>query len=86
MVRDAWAMVLGNDRRFKIMGCCADGTEAIKMCRKLKPDILLLYINMSPLNGIDAVRKIRKFSPETGIIALTMYNDPTFEHKSNTIF
>ena len=74
LLRDTWSLILNMDKRFTIVGSCSNSTETVKMSRALKPDILLLDINMSPFNGIEATQKIRKISPETGIIAVTMSN------------
>ena len=76
LIRDAWTMILSRDKRFKVIGNCSDSVEAVKKSGKLKPDILLLDINMSPYNGIEAAKKIRRISPATGIIAVTMSNHP----------
>jgi DNA-binding NarL/FixJ family response regulator len=76
LIRDAWTMILSRDRRFKIIGCCSDSTETVKMCLKRKPDILLLDIYMAPFNGIEAAKRIRGISPATGIIAVTISNHP----------
>ena len=81
LIRDAWTMILSRDRRFKIIGSSSDSTGTVKMCRKLKPDILLLDIYMTPLNGIETAKKIRRISPETGIIAVTMSNHPAYIKK-----
>jgi two-component system, NarL family, invasion response regulator UvrY len=51
------------------------------MCRKLKPDILLLDISMKPFNGIEATRQVRRVSRETGIIAVTLHTQPAYVKK-----
>jgi DNA-binding NarL/FixJ family response regulator len=81
LLREAWTMILRKDHRFMIIGSCSNSTQAVKLSRKLKPDILLLDINMTPYNGIEAAEKIRGISPETRIIALTMSNDPAYAKK-----
>jgi DNA-binding NarL/FixJ family response regulator len=81
LLREAWSMILRKDHRFMIIGNCSNSMQAVKLSRKLKPDILLLDINMSPYNGIEAAQKIRGISPETRIIALTMSNDPAYAKK-----
>ena len=81
LLREAWSMILRKDHRFMIIGSCSNSTQAVKLSRKLKPDILLLDINMAPYNGIEAAQKIRLISPETRIIALTMSNDPAYAKK-----
>jgi len=81
MIRDAWSLILSKDKRFEVIGRCADGAEAVKLSQKLQPDILLLDINMAPFNGMEAVQKIRRITRDTGIIALTMYNHPAYAKK-----
>jgi DNA-binding NarL/FixJ family response regulator len=81
LLREAWSMILRKDHRFMIIGSCSNSTQAVKMSRKLRPDVLLLDINMAPYNGIEAAQKIRLISPETRIIALTMSNDPAYAKK-----
>ena len=76
LIRDAWTMILSRDRRFKVVGSCPDSTTTIQMCRQLQPDILLLDIYMSPLKGIETAKKIRRVSPATGIIAVTLSTLP----------
>ena len=72
LIREAWSLVLGRDQRFNVLEVCANSTEAVRFSRKLRPDVLLLDINMGPYNGIEAAKRIRKVSPDTGIIAVTM--------------
>lgn len=81
LLREAWSMILRKDHRFMIIGSCSNSTQAVKMSRKLRPDVLLLDINMAPYNGIEAAQKIRLISPDTRIIALTMSNDPAYAKK-----
>ena len=64
-----------------IVAICANSTEAVKASRKLQPDILLLDINMGPFDGIEAAQRIRRVSPETGIIAVTMSTHPAHAKK-----
>ena len=60
---------------FRVVGEAPDGHTAIKMCIILQPEIAILDLGMPLLNGIDAAREIRKSSPNTKIILLTMYAD-----------
>ncbi len=81
LIRDAWATILTGERRLRIIGSCGDSAEAVKMCRKLKPEVLLLDLSMPPFDGIEATERIRRLSPATGIIAVTMNNQPAFAKK-----
>jgi len=56
---------------------CAEaenGREAVEKAGKLKPDIAVLDISMPVLNGVEATRQLRKVSPETEVLILTMHD------------
>jgi DNA-binding NarL/FixJ family response regulator len=81
LIRETWSVILEKDKRFHVVASCGNSTEAVKSSRRLKPNILLLDINMGPYNGIEAAKKIRKVSPDTHIIAVTMSNQPAHAKK-----
>jgi DNA-binding NarL/FixJ family response regulator len=60
---------------FEIVGEAATGEEAIDKVSTLKPDIILMDIQMPDINGVEATNKILKEHPEMGIIILTMLED-----------
>ena len=51
-----------------------DGREAVELCGKLQPDIVLLDVGMPNLNGLDAARQILSTAPDTRILILTMHD------------
>src|SRR5689334_12601626 len=55
LVREAWAYMLNNDPRFRVIAETADGNEAIELSRQLKPDVVILDINLKGKSGINAV-------------------------------
>jgi DNA-binding NarL/FixJ family response regulator len=57
-----------------ICGEAKNGTEAVKIASRLKPDIAILDINMPGLNGMEAAKKIRQQSPDTEILILTLHS------------
>ena len=72
MVRETWKMILQQDSRFVIVGECSSGAEAIDTALSLRPDIMLMDINMSPVNGFEATRKIVRNCPEVKIIGVSV--------------
>lgn len=56
---------------FRVIAEAANGLEAVENAARLPPDIVLLDIAMPLLNGIEAARRIREASPESGIVFLT---------------
>ena len=58
-----------------VVGEAADGREACALAKKLQPNIAVLDLGMPLLNGLDAIGEIRRVSPGTLSILLTMYTD-----------
>jgi DNA-binding NarL/FixJ family response regulator len=81
LIRETWSFILNSDPRFTVIAQCSNGEEAIEMAQKLRPKIALLDINMAPMNGIEATEQIRKFSPATKIIGVSMHSQPAYVKK-----
>ena len=62
---------------FQVCGDAKDGKEAIEKVIELKPDIVLMDINMPDMNGIKAAQEIRRISPATKIVFLTVHDEPS---------
>ena len=59
----------------EIVGECTDGSEALAAYEKLRPDWILMDIDMKDLDGISATRQITAAHPEAKIMIVTDYND-----------
>ncbi len=75
IVRDGLRSLFLSESNISLVGEAENGRLAVKRCRKLKPDIVIMDISMPELNGIDATRQILLECPTTKIIALSMYSD-----------
>jgi len=64
----------------EVKGEAADGQEAVRLAEELKPDVILMDLLMPGVNGIEAIRQIKSFNPQTRIIVLTSFiqNDKVF--------
>jgi DNA-binding NarL/FixJ family response regulator len=75
LVREAWALLLGRDPNISIVATCVNGEEGIAACKDLKPDVVLMDINMEPVNGVEATKAIREFSNDIKIIGISVHTD-----------
>ncbi|MBU6361632.1 MAG: response regulator transcription factor [Chloroflexota bacterium] len=65
-----------------VMGKATDGDSAIKVAATLKPDVTVMDVDMSLMNGISATQHICQNEPNSKIVVLTMYADPVTEHNA----
>ncbi len=78
LIRDSWAFILNSDPHFFVVGETSSGQEAIEIAKDQKPAIILMDVNMTPINGFDATRQIHKISPESKVIAVSMHTMPAY--------
>lgn len=75
LLRHGLRDIIGSNPRFGIVGEASDGQEALRLLASLKPDILILDIDMPRLNGLETMRAIRQLPFSVQVIILTMYNE-----------
>src|SRR5258708_16578394 len=71
IVREGLRMFLGRDPELALVGEAADGEEAVRLARQLRPDVVLMDLLMPVMDGIAATSAIRSELSETEVIALT---------------
>lgn len=81
VVRDSWKFLMDRNPRFTIIGQCKDGQEAIAKALELRPDVMLMDINMTPINGFEATTAIVAKAPEIRIIGVSANNHPSYAQK-----
>jgi DNA-binding NarL/FixJ family response regulator len=78
LIRDSWSFILNSDPRFSVVGETSNGEDAVQIAKALKPNIVLMDVNMSPVNGFDATKLITKYSPGSKVIAVSMHTMPAY--------
>ena len=81
LIRDTWSFILNNDPRFQVIAECGDSEQAVEAARLKRPNIVLMDINMMPISGFEATEKIRKVSPASKIIGVSMHSQPAYAKK-----
>jgi len=75
VVREGLRAVLGSEPDMEVVGEAANGKEVVERAAELRPDVILMDIQMPELNGIEATRRILSVNPDVGVVVLTMFED-----------
>jgi DNA-binding NarL/FixJ family response regulator len=75
IVRQGISSLLKSLDSFEVVGEASNGLEAVKLTKELKPDLIIMDINMPTMDGVDASHEIRKFDSKVKILILTMMED-----------
>ena len=81
LVREAWSSILNSDPRFQVIAEGGSGEEAVELAKQLHPHVVILDINLPGMSGIDTIPLIRKFSPSSKILGVSLHTQPTYARK-----
>ncbi len=77
-VRDGLAALLGVETDMQVVGEAGTGREAVRLVKKLLPDVVVMDIAMPLLNGLEASRQILKALPATRVLILSAHSDDEY--------
>jgi DNA-binding NarL/FixJ family response regulator len=83
LFRQGLKALLSLEEDFAVVGEAVDGHEAIQRAKELKPDLILLDISMPRVDGMTAIKEIKRVCPEAKILVLTVHK--TEEHVLETL-
>jgi DNA-binding NarL/FixJ family response regulator len=78
LLRQGIKKVLDLESDLLVIGEAADGEEAVKLALQLKPDVVLLDVNMPKKNGLEVTRELRQLAPHIKIVLLTIHDDENY--------
>jgi DNA-binding NarL/FixJ family response regulator len=78
VVRQGLRALLESEGDLKVVGEAENGRQAVRLARKMLPDVVLMDVAMPVLNGIEATRQIVKDVPSTKVLGLTSYGDDEY--------
>lgn len=71
-------LVLSENPGFEVIGEAGDGFELLRLLDRLSPNMVILEISIPKLNGIEAIRSIRKNHPDMKVLVLTLHSERIF--------
>src|ERR671932_2965097 len=70
--------MLVDEPDIEVIGEAANGREAIALCSRLRPDLILMDVRMPEMDGLSATREIKQKYPTTSVLMVTMHEDPDY--------
>jgi DNA-binding NarL/FixJ family response regulator len=78
IIREGLRSLMEKDRHLEVVAEAGDGRAAVRLAKKLSPDVVVMDISMPGLNGMEATRQITAASPRTKVVALSMHSEKRF--------
>ena len=78
ILREGLRALLSAESDLEVVGEAEDGRQAIQRVEELGPDLILTDLSMPKMNGVEAIREIKKHAPETKVLALTVHKAEEF--------
>lgn len=82
VVRDGLRVLLECESDMRVVGMAGNGKEAVTQATRLTPDVIVMDIAMPEIDGIEATRQIRKQTPHSQVLILSMYLNSEYVHRS----
>lgn len=75
IIRQGLRLILETENDFELVGEASDGNEALTVCKKLKPDVVLMDLRMPNMDGLTAIERLRVDQPNIAVVILTTFNE-----------
>jgi two-component system response regulator DegU len=78
LARDSLRDMLADEPDSEVVGEAATGLEALSLCSRLHPDLILMDVRMPEMDGLEATKEIKRRHPKTSVLMMTMHENPDY--------
>jgi len=75
LMRDGIRAILERDSEFRVVGEAENGTDAVQLCKKTHPELVIMDIGLPGMNGIEATAEILRHCPQTRVLIVSIYDE-----------
>lgn len=81
LIRETWSYILNSQPGMSVAGSVGSGREAVDLACHLRPDIVLMDINLPDISGIEATAQLLKCSPQSRVLAVSLHTQPAYARR-----
>jgi DNA-binding NarL/FixJ family response regulator len=78
LIRFGLVGILSREEDMEVVGEAATGSEALRLCRSLRPELVLMDVEMPEMDGLSATRRLKEELPTTSVLVLTAHDNPDY--------
>jgi len=82
LVREGLKHILSMEEGFEIVGECGDGRQAVELCERLHPDIVLMDVHMPEEDGVSAASRLMERCPDVRVVMLSFNDGEEYGNRS----
>ncbi len=82
VVREGISAILSHQPDMRVVGVASTGPEAVTQCRQTEPHVAIVDLHMPQTDGVETIRQIRKVSPLTRIVVVTVYDGDEYVRRA----
>ena len=75
LMRDGIRAILERSGEFRVVGEAENGVDAVQLCEKMHPELVIMDIGLPGMNGVEATAEILRHSPQTRVLIVSVYDD-----------
>jgi DNA-binding NarL/FixJ family response regulator len=78
LTRDGLREVLADEPSIKVVGEASNGREALELCSRVRPELVLMDVRMPEMDGLAATREIKRKHPQISVLMLSIHDNPDY--------
>jgi DNA-binding NarL/FixJ family response regulator len=85
LIRESTQLMLEGEPDLEVVGEAVNGRHALELCRRLRPDLVLMDVRMPEMDGLTATREIKKEMPAISVLVVSAYESEDYRREAASV-